>query len=131
MDFGDERVSREDPLRGLFQELGRHPAPSGLKDRVMARIDASPVPSVQSLPLIGRSGWWALAALVFTMAIVAFTLPTGPLPTDTAGTWFTTTMHGSLDLLSSRWAMGSLLCAAGLLLLDNWVSARPLVEPSN
>jgi len=126
MDLDDEPMSRKDPLTGLFQEVGRRPAASGLEAQVMARIEALPAASASASaqPLIGKWVWWVLAVLAGILVAYALSLPTSALPAAPAITWFTTGMHDVLALIASRWTMGILLCTAGLFLLDNWASAK-------
>ncbi|MGV9013625.1 MAG: hypothetical protein ACOH13_13605 [Flavobacteriales bacterium] len=124
MDLDDERMSRKDPLIGLFQEVGRRQAPSGLEAKVMARIEAVPSASESSLPLIGKGGWWILAALAGILVTYAFTLPTTIQSATPAVTWLTKGTHDLFVLISSRWTIGILFCTAGLWLLDGWASEK-------
>ena len=124
MDLDDERMSQKDPLFGLFQDIGRRPAPSGLEAKVMARIEAFPSASESSLPLIGKAGWWIIASLTGLLLMYALTLPTNILSTAPAVTWFTKGTHELFALLASRWTIGILFCTAGLWLLDGWASEK-------
>lgn len=116
-----DHAKADKALRDLFQEAGLSSAPSGMEARIMQRIAVTAVrPVAVSAPLLPK--WtWGLAALA-TVAVIALLPLSG---TTATSTWNLSIPSFSLgSLLSSKWVLGSVACAVGLLVLETWLRTK-------
>ena len=123
MDAPLNKPDNDRALRALFQEVGPVQAPSGLSQGVLQRIALLPKPAVVvEAPLLPK--WvWAVAAVLVVLAV-------GLTITSSSGTSSWSVPMPRFDLaaiLTSKWVLGGMLCAALLFALDLWLDRRRMM----
>lgn len=108
-------------LKALFQEVGAHPAPQGMEQRILQAVAATPrAMPIHEKPLL--PGWtWLITGLVITGTVVLglFTRPS-------SAPWSLKLLpEGLLDeLFGSPWLAMALASVALLLALNAWLNGR-------
>lgn len=117
----DRQLNQEDPIRKLFQDVGRHQAPDDLEGLVMARLAGLPNPAQPAAPLIGKPVWGAIAACMAAVAAVAWTWPSpDPGPSSPTVTALLSFLNEGVALLASPWWLAGIAALGILMAMDRW-----------
>jgi hypothetical protein len=112
----------DNELRKLFQQAGRPPMATDLSDRIMARVAVTPIhqPLVVK-PVIGRAGWFAIAAgfiglLAFLFNAAGTTAGTSSL-LDPLWQNVPRIQLSHIALPTGQWTLWAAVIAGGMLML--------------
>jgi hypothetical protein len=116
----------EHDLSKLFQAAGHRVPDSDLTARIMARVAVTPIhrPATPK-PLIGRTGWMLIAALL-ALPLLGALVP-GPAHSEPANGLLSPfwDLLAQLQLASGQWpawVIGASLVALVLVAMDRWLS---------
>lgn len=120
MDPKNDRVDHNDPLRLLFQEMGRTHAPIDLERRILEQLTAPTVVSSIYTPLISIKLWYSIAAMLAIVLVVAATFSSVASTTISSTSSLIHRLHipQLSDLLMSPWVMAAVGGALVLTLMD-------------
>ena len=126
MDPKNDRVDHNDPLRLLFQEMGRTHAPVDLESRILEQLTASTVVSSICTPLISIKLWYSIAAMLAIVLVVAATFSSVASTTISSTSSLIHRLHipQLSDLLMSPWVMAAVGSVFVLTLMDRSITGR-------
>ena len=115
--MNDDRMDQA--LRKLFAEQGALQAPPGMESRIMQRIAVLPQHRASiERPLMPALGWGVVVLIIAGLVVIGATLPS-----EGSGA----SLIPSFDLsgiLSSKWVLAAVGCAAVLLGLEQWLGRQ-------
>lgn len=117
----DGQLNQEDPIRKLFQDVGRHQAPADLEGMVMARLAALSNPVQPAAPLISKPVWWAIATCLAALVAVAWAWPSPDhVPSSPAVNTLLSYLNEGVALLASPWWLAAIVALGILMAMDRW-----------
>jgi hypothetical protein len=110
----------DNELRKVFQQAGRPQLRTDLSDRIMARVAVTPIHQpIEVKPLIGKAGWFAIAAVFIGLLVLLFnsagSAPGTPSILDPLWQMMPETEGFKISIPTGKWTLWA--AAGGALLL--------------
>ncbi|MBP6313681.1 MAG: hypothetical protein WAR83_13600 [Flavobacteriales bacterium] len=126
MDLKNERLDANDPLRLLFQEIGRTTAPADLEGNVLQKLTVANSAPVSYTPLISKKLWYGIATMLATIIVLSAIFSSVG---STSATWnsnFMQWLHFPQlsGYLMSPWVLAAIAGAFVLTLFDQLITSR-------